>query len=232
MNTISAQLSPRVAELLKRTRSGRGRLVFCLDATASREQTWGLAARIQAEMFSEAAKVGSLDVQLVYFRGDGEFTASPWLSDAVDLSQCMSKISCRAGSTAIRRVLQHVRAEHQREKIAAMVYVGDAVEERPSDLYDLAAGLGAPTFWFQEGNNSNVVYFDQHNELVAAGENVEQIFRQLAKLTNGAYGKFNAGAAQQLAELLRSIAVFAVGGLTALSNQRSEASRLLLQQLK
>ena len=45
----------------------RGRLLFALDATASRQPTWDSACRLQANMFREAAAIGGLDVQLVYF---------------------------------------------------------------------------------------------------------------------------------------------------------------------
>ena len=49
--------------------SGRGRLIFALDATMSRQPTWDLAQTLQAKMFQAAAGLGGLDVQLVYFRG-------------------------------------------------------------------------------------------------------------------------------------------------------------------
>jgi hypothetical protein len=52
---LPAQLSPRVAALLKKTQAARGRLIFALDATASRARAWDLAAHLQAEMFKEAA---------------------------------------------------------------------------------------------------------------------------------------------------------------------------------
>ena len=58
------------------------------------------------------------------------------------------------------------------------------------------------------------------------------IFRELARLTDGAYGKFDAGAAKQLGELLRAVAAFAVGGVTALANQHTDSARKLLGQMK
>ena len=42
----------------------RGRLLFALDATASRQLTWDSACQVQAAMFREAAAIGGLDVQL------------------------------------------------------------------------------------------------------------------------------------------------------------------------
>jgi hypothetical protein len=59
----------------------RGRLIFALDATRSRQPTWDIACQLQAEMFQEVAAIGGLDVQLVYYRGMRECTASRWVSD-------------------------------------------------------------------------------------------------------------------------------------------------------
>jgi hypothetical protein len=90
-----------------------------------------------------------------------------------------------------------------------------------------------PCFFFQEGNGL-VIYIDQRGEFAVdhPPQKVETVFRELARLTNGAYGKFDAGAAKQLGELLRAVAAFATGGLTALANQRSDSARLLLSQMK
>src|SRR5262245_11861770 len=144
-------ISPRVAALLKKTQSTRGRLIFGLDATASREATWDMAAQLQASMFEQAAKIGGLDVQLVYYRGAAEVRHTSWFADAHELVGRMNAIRCLAGATKIARILRHVRSEHEREKISAAIFIGDAVEEPPSELYDAAAGLGVPLFVFQEG---------------------------------------------------------------------------------
>jgi hypothetical protein len=102
--TLQAQISPRVAALLEKARATRGRLIFAIDATASREATWDMAAQLQSAMFKEAAKIGSLDVQLVYYRGDGECRSSSWFSDAHELVKRMGAIRCEAGATQIGRV--------------------------------------------------------------------------------------------------------------------------------
>jgi hypothetical protein len=94
---------------------GRGRLIFALDATASRQETWDHAVKLQADMFREVAAIGKLDVQLVYFRGmhgiDGECRASSWASDALQLARLMNHVTCRAGHTQITRVLRHALHE-------------------------------------------------------------------------------------------------------------------------
>ena len=228
--TLPMQPSPRVAALLDKMRRSRGRLIFALDATGSREPTWDMAAQLQAQMFEEAARIGGLDVQLLYYRGD-EVRHSSWLSDAHELVNRMRTIRCMAGATKIARVLRHIRTEHEREKIAAAIFIGDAVEEHPRELYDAAADLGVPVFMFQEGNGE-VVYLNQRGEPAGERQTVEQVFREIARLSGGAYGKFDAGAAKQLAELLRAVAAFAVGGIAALADQRTDSARKLLGQMK
>jgi hypothetical protein len=75
----------------------RGRLIFALDATASRQPIWDSACRLQADMFREAAAIGGLDVQLVYYRGRDECRASQWVSQPERLAALMERIDCRTG---------------------------------------------------------------------------------------------------------------------------------------
>src|SRR5215469_13510383 len=62
-----------------------GRLIFALDATASREPAWDQACRIQGEMFEATTALGHLEIQLMFYRGFNECKASRWLSSAVEL---------------------------------------------------------------------------------------------------------------------------------------------------
>jgi hypothetical protein len=230
------QIRDDVADFLEEmhAQDNGGRLIFGIDATASRQPTWDMAARLQSEMFAEAAKIGGLRVQLVYYRGTDECRASRWTENARELTDLMVRIHCHAGETQVRKILDHIRKENRIEKVHAAVFIGDAVEEPPHELYDAAAGLGVPIFWFQEGNGL-AFYLDQRGELVHPHppQTVEQIFRELARLSNGAYARFNAGAAvEQLRQLLRAIAAFAAGGRKALSDLNTGAARKLLGQLK
>ncbi|UES50739.1 VWA domain-containing protein [Roseibium aggregatum] len=198
-----------------------GRLVFALDATMSRQPTWDQACQIQAEMFQEAGKISGLSIKLVYFRGFGECRASRWFSSGTELAQAMSRISCQGGRTQIRKVLSAALSAANTEKIAALVYVGDCMEEDVDALCDKAGQLGmlgVPMFLFQEGRDG-----------VA-----ERAFREMARLTNGAFCRFDSGSAQQLADLLKAVAVFASGGRTALQQlekQGGKGATLLLRQL-
>ena len=200
----------------------RGRLIFALDATMSRQPTWDTACALQADMFREAASIGGLDVQLVYFRGIGECRASRWVSDARKLAELMGKIDCRGGHTQIGKVLSHTRAESEKKEVQALVFVGDAMEEAIDDLA-AAAGtlglLGVPAFVFQEGHDP-----------VA-----EQAYREIARLSRGAYGRFDPGAAHELGELLRAAAAYAAGGMRALADlsaKRNTGAMRLLEQMK
>src|SRR6478609_8137179 len=86
----------RVKSMRPTTVSGRGRLIFAMDATMSRQPTWDLALKLQAEMFHAVKEVGGLDVQLVYFRGLSETRASKWVGDPDALARLMSSVPCQA----------------------------------------------------------------------------------------------------------------------------------------
>jgi len=186
----------------------------------SRQPTWDTACALQADMFREAASVGGLDIQLVYFRGLGECRASGWVAGSDQLAELMSRIDCRGGQTQIGKVLSHARQEYARQKVQAMVFVGDAMEESIDSLCQGAGELGllgVPVFMFQEGNDP-----------VA-----ENAYREIARLSRGAYCRFDAGSAHQLGELLRAVAAYAAGGLKALSMLKgSPGAQKLLAQLK
>jgi hypothetical protein len=201
--------------------SGRGRLIFALDATMSRQPTWDLAQSLQAKMFEAAGSLGGLDVQLVYFRGFNECRASNFVSGGQGLKDLMSRIDVRGGSTQIGRVLAHALSEAKRAKVAALIFIGDAMEENPDRLANLGgelALLGVKAFMFQEGGDP-----------VA-----RRTFSEIARLTGGAYGAFDAGASARLAALLRAAAAYAAGGHPALVRE-AEAdpeARLLLSQMR
>jgi hypothetical protein len=201
--------------------SGRGRLIFALDATMSRQPTWDLAQTLQAKMFEAAAGLGGLDVQLVYFRGMDECRASNFVSGGQGLAELMSRIEVRGGSTQIRKVLAHARDEARRAKVGVLVFVGDAMEENHDRLAVLAgelALLGVKAFMFQEGQDPAA----------------RRAFSEIARLTGGAFSAFDAGASARLSALLRAAAAYAAGGQTALAREAASdpAARLLLSQMR
>jgi hypothetical protein len=196
-----------------------GRLILALDATMSRQPTWDLACRLQGEMFDAAGKAGSLAVQLAYFRGLAECRSSAFVRDTGALKSLMTRIDCRAGHTQIGKILSHALKETARRKVDALVYIGDAFEEEIDTLAEQAGKLGlrgVPVFVFQEGANTTA----------------EAAFREIARLSKGAWFRFDRSAAAKLAKLLSSVAVFAAGGLRALEARNLPEDRLLIEHMR
>jgi len=200
---------------------GQGRLVFAMDATMSRQPTWDRALSIQSQMFSETKRAGSLLVQLVYFRGFNECKASKWVGNPDALARLMTAVDCRGGSTQLSRVLTHVKAEAAKSGVSAVVYVGDAFEEH-IDTVSQSAGeiglLGVPVFMFQEGRDPIA----------------ERAFKEISRLTRGAFFRLDGTSPSILAELLGAVAAYATGGRGALESRAKSgnASQMLLEQLK
>jgi hypothetical protein len=193
-----------------------GRLIFAMDATASREPTWDRACHLQAQMFQETAALGGLEIQLCYYGGFKKFSASPWLRHSDALLARMMAVTCLGGYTQIEKILQHTLEETQRQKVNALVFVGDCMEENVDQLCHIAGKLGVlgvPAFVFQEGHDP-----------VA-----EHAFRQIAKLSQGAYCRFDASSAAQLRDLLSAVAIYAAGGRHALENFSQRQGGVTLQ---
>jgi len=215
-NRQSAEVSAfleQVASLPTRVRpaAAKGRLIFAMDATASREPTWDRASRIQGEMFEAASNLGGIEIQLVYYRSYAECKASRWLRTATELHDAMRAVTCVAGETQIERVLRHAIAAARDERLDALVFVGDAMEENADTLAQLAgelALLNVPAFIFHEGNDPAVA----------------RIFREVARLSRGAYCPFDSSSAAELKALLGAVAAYAAGGRQALVDYSRRAS--------
>jgi hypothetical protein len=213
----------REIERLPARRAGtRGRLLFAMDATASREPTWDHACAIQGEMFVTADTLGGLDVRLAFYRGFDEFKVSRWTSDGRELARLMSSVRCLAGRTQIARMLRYAGEQRRDSRIDAVVFVGDCCEEDVDQVGHEAGQLGLlglPVFVFQEGDDR-----------IAS-----RLFPQIAKLTRGAYSKFDRNSPDQLKRLLGAVAAYAAGGRDALlkyGKDKGGAAALLTHQLK
>lgn len=194
----------------------RGRLIFALDATASREPMWERACRIQGQMFEETAALGGLDIQLCYYQGVELFHTSNWSNKSATLLRQMKDVRCLAGFTQIGKVLKHALTQTRIQKINAVVFIGDAMEEDGTFLCGLAGELGLlgiPLFIFQEGDEAGA----------------KSIFQRMAKLSHGAYCQFDATSAKHLGELLGAVAVYAAGGLKALDNYAKHHGNQILK---
>ncbi|MDX6749954.1 VWA domain-containing protein [Geminicoccaceae bacterium 1502E] len=200
----------------------RGRLIFAMDATASREPTWDRACEVQGQMFLEADRRGGLEVQLAFYRGFHECKASRWVASARGLVDLMTRVRCRAGQTQIRRILRHAAGEAAKQRVQALVFIGDCMEESLDEVAHLAGELGllgVRAFMFHEGVDPEA----------------ERAFKEVARLTGGAYCRFDRGSARELRELLGAVAAFAAGGSGALADLRRHGSpgvRLLAAQIR
>lgn len=201
---------------------GRGRLIFSMDATASREPTWDQACQLQGEMFDAADQTGGIAVQLAYYRGFREFHVSPWVRNSQALVGEMTNVVCRGGHTQIGKILRHALTEARADPVAALVFVGDSVEENPDQLCELAGELGllgVRAFMFLEG----------------ADPAATATFREIARLTGGASVPFDAASADQLRALLGAVAAYAAGGRAALEQYgrgKADVVKRLTHQLK
>jgi hypothetical protein len=206
------------ARNLQRFQGGRARLLFAIDATASRQPTWDLATSLQADMFRATADVAPLAIQLAYYRGLSELHFDHWQSDTEALARQMSLVHCAAGRTQIARLLRAAVKQQPKAQSRALVFIGDAVEESPDTLRELAGQCRLqrlPLFLFQEGHEPGAA----------------SCFRAMAQLSGGAYSHFDQQSARRLAELLGAVARYAAGGRAALENSKDSGARLLLEQL-
>jgi hypothetical protein len=203
VTTTAGSFVEQVGRLPARPSGTRGRLLFAMDATASREPTWDHACSIQGEMFVAADTLGGLDVRLGFYRGFDEFKVSRWTSDGRELARLMGAVRCLAGRTQIGRLLRYAGEQRRESRIDALVFVGDCCEEDVDQVGHEAGQLGLlglPVFLFQEGNDRTA----------------SRLFPQIARLTRGAHCKFDRNSPDELKKLLGAVAAYAAGGREAL----------------
>lgn len=209
-------------ELAPAHANSQGRILFALDATASRQATWDHACHLQNQMFSATSEVGNLAVMLCYFRGYQDFHHSQWINKPAQLSQIMGKVSCAAGHTQIQKVLRLGIEETRKQEVKAIIYIGDSQEEKTDTLTSLAGQLGllkTPVFIFQEGADCRA----------------RQAFTTIAHLSGGAYHHFDHHSSELLKQLLIAVAIYASQGKPAFQRyieNKGQAAKHLLQQLR
>lgn len=202
VTTTADAFVEQVGRLPARPSGTRGRLLFAMDATASREPTWDHACSIQGEMFVAADALGGLEVRLGFYRGFDEFKVSRWTSDGRELARLMGAVRCLAGRTQIGRLLRYAGEQRRESRIDALVFVGDCCEEDVDQVGHEAGQLGLlglPVFLFQEGNDRTA----------------SRLFPQIARLTRGAHCKFDRNSPDELKRLLGAVAAYAAGGRDA-----------------
>ena len=210
-NSLAVQEFLTKSKQLATPNNSAGRLLFAMDATASRENSWDMACQIQADMFMSTQMMGSLEISLCYFHGYNEFKHFPWTQNAKNLRDQMLQVRCLGGQTQIKRTLDHAISICTKQNIKAVVYIGDCCEESIDHIATSAGKLGVlgvPVFIFHEGHEPSA----------------KRAFQHIAQLTNGAYCAFDENSVAQLKDLLCAVAAYAVGGLSALKKQTQQGN--------
>jgi hypothetical protein len=196
----------------------RPRLVFAVDATASREPAWTAARRVTDALVK--ALPGELDVALAVHGGSRVHIFTAFTNDAATLRDRAAGVECQAGST---RLLPILSASLKHPSVRVVVYIGDVFEESVPQGRRLADAMGA------QGAKLIVL----HDTADPAARRDAEVFWDLAKRTGGCVLPFDANASGRLRDLLSAIAVYAVGGEKLLRQRRHDlpGSVALLEHL-
>ena len=116
----------------------------------------------------------------------------------------MRAVSCVGGETQIERVLAHAIAETKRQRVNALVFVGDAMEENVDRLCRTRRRTGAA-----RRAGLPLSRRRRPDRRVGLPADRASVARRLLR--------FDAGSAEQLRDLLGAVAVYAAGGYRALS---------------
>jgi hypothetical protein len=175
----------------------RPRLIFAVDATASREPAWAAARLVTDALFK--ALPGELDVALAVHGGSRVRIFTDFTNNPAALRDQAAGVVCQAGMT---RLLPILEGSVKRTGIRVVVYIGDVFEESVTHGRRLADTMG------QRGTKLIVL----HDTADPAARRDAEIFWDLAKRTNGCVLPFDANASGRLRDLLSAVAVYAVGG--------------------
>jgi hypothetical protein len=196
----------------------RARLVFGIDATASRQRALATSAALTEEMLE--AMPGELDVALAVHGGNRVHTFTPFFTDAFMVQELVAGIRCKTGHTRMLDILERVL---KTEGVSVVVYVGDTFEEDAKRARKVATALGA--------RGTRLIILHDTSTYTSDGA---EVFSMMAKITSGAVLPFDSSALPKLRELLSAVAVLAVGGteLLVAKQEAMPAARLLLAHLK
>lgn len=204
---------PQAGTAAAPTPARRPRLVFGVDATASREAMWESAQRITDRMFD--AIPGALDVALAVHGGSEVHTWTEFSADVQRFRAQAAAVRCQAGHTRLCELMQRTL---DAGGVRVMSYIGDAFEEDASEAFALADR-------FKLRGIKAVILADQANEPTL------RVFRELAERTGGALLDFRSGKLDLMGEVLGAVAALAIGGRKLLAERRTAGARLLLSHL-
>ena len=205
------------------TNESRPRLLFAMDATASREASWNVAKEITGAMFE--AVPGALDIALAYHGGGQLREVTPFSSNAKVFLDQVHIVRCTEGVTALNQVLEKAT---QLSGLKALIYIGDCFEEDLSLAMEFAKQLklrGVRCFMFHDTSSSGQGYDVQ---------TAATVFASIAQISGGALLPFDENSPDLVKALLEAIAIYAAQGIKALEKKRASlpAARLLLEQIQ
>jgi hypothetical protein len=186
----------------------RPRLVFAVDATASREPAWAAARQVTDVLVK--ALPGELDVALAVHGGGRVHTFTGFTNDANTLRDRAAGIECVSGMT---RLLPILSATAKQPGVRVVIYIGDVFEESVLQGRRLADAMGV----------AGVKLIVLHDTTADPGARRDaEVFWDLAKRTGGCVLPFDASAPGRLRDILSAAAVYAVGGEKLLRERRHE----------
>ena len=187
--------------------ANRPRLVFAVDATASREPAWTAARQVTDALVK--ALPGELDVALAVHGGSRVHTFTAFTANPATLRDRAAGIACEAGTT---RLLPILAASLRQQAVRVVIYVGDVFEESVVEARRLADLMG------HQGTKLIVL----HDTADPSARRDVEVFWDFAKRTGGCVLPFDASAPGRLRDLLSAVAVYAVGGEKLLRQRRHE----------
>jgi hypothetical protein len=185
----------------------RPRLVFAVDATASREPAWAAARQVTDALVKTLP--GALDVALAVHGGSRVHTFTAFTGDANTLRDRAAGVACQAGVT---RLLPILSASLKQQGVRVVIYIGDVFEESVMHGRRLADAMGTQA--------TRLIVL--HDTADPTARRDAEVFWDLAKRTGGCVLPFDASAPGRLRDLLSAVAVYAVGGEKLLRARRHE----------
>jgi hypothetical protein len=201
----------KIALALKKT----PKLLFSMDATASRQPSWDVAQEITLSMFD--VMPGGLKIALAYHSGGHLKAVTDFRADAAYFKDQIAGVQCEAGLTALCEILE---SASEIPALSSLIYIGDCFEERLDTASRLAQKLktnGVRCFMFLEGDDGEA----------------REAFNTIAEITGGAVFPFEQQSLVRVKEKLDAIAAFSAGGMKLLKeNQgRLPGARELIAKL-
>lgn len=215
LSRLRALLSPRRAAGAVPIRP---RLIFAIDATASREPSWNAARQVTDSLFT--ALPGALDIALAVHGGSFLHTFTDFSANPGALRDRAAGITCLTGRTQLLPILSRALSN---PGVRVVLYIGDVFEESPMRARRLADAMGA----------RGITLIVLHDTVDWQARRDAELFADLARRTGGCVLPFDASAVQRLRDLLQAVAFYAVGGTELLAQKRADlpAAELLLQHL-